>query len=103
MFIGCEPPANAELLEATIWMEKAMELQIKKFRLESDCSIVVNAFYNHALVPWNLRSRWLVCWAYMMNVDFRITHIFRETNFCADILARIGLDCNSIIWFQHVH
>ncbi|XP_058760291.1 uncharacterized protein LOC131633606 [Vicia villosa] len=74
MFLGNEPPANAELLAVMVAMEKAMELELIRFWLESDCYIVVNAFYNHALVLWNLRSRWLVCWAYMMNIDFRITH-----------------------------
>ncbi|XP_058750562.1 uncharacterized protein LOC131623580 [Vicia villosa] len=101
--LSCEPPSNAELLAAIIAMEKAMDLQLNKFWLESDYTLVVKTFYNHALVPWTIRSLWLVYWSYMMIIDFMITHIFREANFCANILASVGLDCNSSFWFHHVY
>ncbi|XP_058734120.1 uncharacterized protein LOC131605827 [Vicia villosa] len=52
--LGRAPLANAELLATIVAMEKAMELRLNKCWLESDCTLVVKAFYNHALVPWTI-------------------------------------------------
>jgi len=37
---------------------------------------------------------------HIANIDFLITHIYREGNVCADMLANIGLSLNSIVMYD---
>ncbi|XP_058766974.1 uncharacterized protein LOC131640606 [Vicia villosa] len=82
-FLGKEPPETVEFLAVIMAIEKAMSLGISKLWIESDCILVVNAFKNHSLVPWKIKSRWLVC--------------------CADFLAGIGLRNKVTTWFNYIH
>ncbi|XP_058726868.1 uncharacterized protein LOC131598268 [Vicia villosa] len=101
--LGKEPPETAEFLAVIMALEKAKDFGIYKLWIESDCILVVNAFKDHSFVPWKIKSRWLVCWAYSLSIDFMITHIFREANFCADFLAGIGLRNKATTWFNYIH
>lgn len=94
---------NAEFCVVLITIEKVIELGWKKVWIESDCILVVNSFYNHNLVPWNLKARWRNCWIYTLSINFLITHIFREANFRVDILAGLGLKLRRFSWFSFVH
>ncbi|KEH25972.1 hypothetical protein MTR_6g038610 [Medicago truncatula] len=38
--------------------------------LESDSMLVVNAFKNHALVPWKLSNRWYNCIHIVLRIRF---------------------------------
>ncbi|XP_058741713.1 uncharacterized protein LOC131614101 [Vicia villosa] len=102
-FLGNESPEFAELFAPILALEEAKRRNINKLWLETDFLYVVNAFRNRALVPWKLCSRWLVCWNYSINIDFLVTHIYREANFCADSLAYVGLKCKSLRLFTFVH
>ncbi|XP_058734132.1 uncharacterized protein LOC131605843 [Vicia villosa] len=100
---GAGSPAMAGFLAAIIAIEKSMQMKWTKLWLESDCVLVVKAFSNPNLVPWNIKSCWLTCWAFSMSIDFRITHLYCEANFCANNLANIGLKSKSSSWFNFVH
>lgn len=71
----------AELLAALAATEKARELNWKKLQIETDYLLVVKAFSNSNLVSWKIKSRWLNGRAYTLNIDFMITHIYREVKF----------------------
>ena len=65
--------------------------------LELDSSLVVNAFNNHALVPWKLRNQWSIT----KSMQFIVSHIYREGNQCADTLANLGLNFDVYtVWLQ---
>ncbi|XP_045806456.1 uncharacterized protein LOC123899387 [Trifolium pratense] len=59
--------------------------------LETDSTLVVLAFKSASLVPWKIRNRWNNCMYNITNMNFMISHIYREGNNCADALAKIGL------------
>src|SRR4051812_38815406 len=86
-----------------IAIEKAKDLSFKKLWMETDCLLVVKAFSNTCLVPWTIRSRWLRCIAHTRSIEFLITRVYREVNFCADLLANLGLYIGRFCWFQLVH
>jgi len=52
--------------------------------------MVVQAFRNDDLVPWQLKNEWLNCTALVRHMNFVVGHIFREDNACADMLASIA-------------
>jgi len=70
--------------------------------LESD-SMLVLAFKSVFLVPWTISNRWDNCLALTRQMNFLVTHIFREDNCCTDRLANIGMSCNSILWMNEIH
>ncbi|KHN06559.1 hypothetical protein glysoja_010903, partial [Glycine soja] len=55
--------------------------------LECDSIMIVEAFRNDGLVPWQLKNRWLKCTALVTRMNFVVGHIFREDNACADMLV----------------
>ncbi|XP_058783572.1 uncharacterized protein LOC131658278 [Vicia villosa] len=91
---------STELIAAIMAIEAAKKNHYTKFWVETDCSLVVNSFKNHALVPWKLRSRWLCCWDYTLHIEFSITLNFREANFYDDSLASIGLQTKNYLLVQ---
>jgi len=63
--------------------------------------MVIRAFKNHSLVPWQIRNRWMNCMLLTRNMDFLATHIFREGNVCADQLAFTGHNLqNFTVWMN---
>ncbi|XP_058776262.1 uncharacterized protein LOC131650572 [Vicia villosa] len=102
-FLSGGTPVFSEFMAAILAIEKAKELNWNKLWIETDCMLLVKAFSNPQLVPWIIKSRWLTCWAYTLNMEFMITHICRGANFCADVLANIGLTNRSHSWFNFVH
>ncbi|XP_058755287.1 uncharacterized protein LOC131628464 [Vicia villosa] len=96
VFLGPGSSVFEEFMAAVLAIEKARHLNWTELWLETDCALLVKAFSDSSLVPWKIKSRWLTCWAYTLSIDFRIIHIFREANFCTDVLANIGLKRKSI-------
>lgn len=98
---GQEDAYYAELSGALRAIELAKQFNWFNLWLELDSLLVVNAFKNKALVPWRLRNRWDKCLNIVSNMNFIVSHIFREGNQCADHLANMGLTCNiPYIWMQ---
>ncbi|XP_058776670.1 uncharacterized protein LOC131650994 [Vicia villosa] len=102
-FLGEGDAATAEILAVVLAIENAKLLKYKKVWIETDCSMVVKAFSDPFIVPWKIRSRWLSCIEYTRKIEFMISHVYREANFCADLLANLGLSFGSFVWFNYVH
>jgi ribonuclease HI len=78
---------------------KAVEIAFEKnwlnLWLELDSSLVVAAFKNPAkLVAWPLRNRGKNVMTMISQMNCIVTHIFREGNSVADLLANHGLTSN---------
>jgi hypothetical protein len=71
--------------------------------LETDSSLVVIAFKSHELVPWSLSKRWLNCNRIIRNMNFFVSHIYREGNCCANGLANVGLTIDSFTFGMNFH
>jgi len=57
------------------------------------------AFSNDAMIPCCIRNRWLNYKKFLYQMNFVVSHIYREGNRCADKLASIGLVVNGVtIW-----
>lgn len=84
-------------------LEKANERHWNHIWIKSHSSLVVQDFSNHCLVPWRLKVRWMNCIAFTQNIDFMVSHIYRESSACADNLINIGLTLNCFTWFNFVH
>jgi len=57
--------------------------------LEYDFALVCAAFTTTTNVSRMLHNRWNTCLNYCGKIRFRVTHIFREGNACADKLTNL--------------
>jgi len=99
-------PANAfqaELIGAMLAIELADKKKWNKLWLEIDSKLVVQAFQNPHMVPWKLRNGWINCLQVTHLMSFMITHIYRESNHCANKLANLGLNVHQFTWLDHIH
>jgi ribonuclease HI len=100
--LGIATSFYAELSGAMRAIEVAFQHGWHNLWLETDSSLVVAAFSNpNNLITWRLRSRWRNVLTRIRQMNFMITHIFREGNHAADLLANHGLNINSIIFWHH--
>jgi hypothetical protein len=74
----------------------------KNLWLESNSTLVVKNFFSSStLVPWILGNRWLNCLKLTRNINFVVSHVFRQGNQCADGLANIGLSIDRLtVWYD---
>lgn len=70
--------------------------------LEYDSKLVVSAFTNPSSVLWRLQNRWNNCLLITANMQFLVSHIFREGNTCADKLAYFGLSVVGSVWWDSI-
>jgi len=80
-------------------IEFAKSKNWNSFWLETDPKLVVQAFSNQDIVPWQLRNMWSNCIITVSNMNFIISHIYREGNACADAFANIGLTLNAFVYY----
>ncbi|XP_024630688.1 uncharacterized protein [Medicago truncatula] len=66
--------------------------------LESDFTSALLVFDNKSLVPILLRNRWHN--ACNQGIHVITSHIFREGNCCADLLANMGHSTQGSVWFS---
>lgn len=60
--------------------------------LETDSSVLVDkVMIIIGAVPWKLKTRWKKCIDVLYGSAFKISHIYREENGVADVMANIGL------------
>jgi len=72
-----------------------------KLWIETDSALMVLAAKNIKLIPCVLRNRWINCLILLQQMNYFITHIFREGNKCTDKLAAIGLTTQALtIWME---
>jgi len=92
---------HAELFGAMRAIEIATSRNWTHLWLELDSSLLVNAFKSNSMVPWYLRNRWFNFLCLIMNMNFIVSHIFREGNQCVDSLANLGLSLDHLTcWFN---
>ena len=90
---------NAEVLGAITAIDIATEKNWTNLWLETDSKHVTLAFKNKEMVPWSLGNRWLNCLDDIKQMNFLISHVYREGNSCADSLANVGLALSLFVWF----
>jgi len=71
-------------------MEEAQKMGLTNVWLEYDFALVCVVFTVRTNVPWMLHNQWNTCLSYCGKIRFRVTHIFREGNACADKLVNLG-------------
>lgn len=86
----------AEICGALRAIEIAAQRNWRNLWIETDSSLVVLAFKSSAIIPCNVRNRWENCKLLTNNMNFLVTHIYREGNQSADKLANVGLTLQSI-------
>jgi ribonuclease HI len=93
--LGIATSYFAELSGAIKAIEIAFDNKWNNLWLETDSMLVVNAFKNPAVgVAWPLRNRWRNALTKSTQMNFLVTHIFREGNKVADLFANFGLNVN---------
>jgi hypothetical protein len=67
--------------------------------IETDSSLTVLAFKSSSsIIPWTLRSRWLNCMKLASSMNIIVTHVYREDNVTADLLANLGLNLTTLLF-----
>jgi ribonuclease HI len=100
--LGVTSSCFAEFSGACRAIEIAYQRNWRYLWLESDSSIVVSAFNNPAKpVFWDLRNRWKNVLIRISQMNCIVTHIYREGNQVADLMANHGLSLSSIMyWYE---
>ncbi|KAK2452776.1 hypothetical protein QL285_000540 [Trifolium repens] len=98
---GLESAFHAELCGVMRAFEIAASKDWSNLWLETDSTLVVQAFNDTSLVPWRLRNRWFNCSILIKSMNLIVSHIYREDNTCADGLANIGLSLDMFtFWYD---
>ncbi|XP_058776464.1 uncharacterized protein LOC131650775 [Vicia villosa] len=63
-YLGEGKAEMAEFCAVMVAIEKVRDFEWQKGWLESDCILVINAFFNSNLVLWIIKTRWLECRSY---------------------------------------
>jgi ribonuclease HI len=91
--LGFESSFFAELCGALRAIEIAFDRNWLNLWLESDSSLVVAAFKNpNKPIAWPLRNRWNNVLLKTSQMNFIVTHVYREGNKVADLVANFGLN-----------
>jgi len=97
--IGGGTAYHAEISGVLRAIEIANQRNWMNLWIETDSALVVMALKNVTLIPSNLRNRWNNCRLMLNDMNFIVSHIYREGNHCADRLAALGLTIpNLTIW-----
>jgi hypothetical protein len=68
--------------------------------LETDSALVVSTFNNPSKhVAWQLRNRWKNVMFMASQMNLIVSHIYREGNQVADLLANYGLNLTSFVFW----
>jgi ribonuclease HI len=93
----------AEMCGVMRAIEIAYQNQLSNLWLESDSTTVVAAFNNpDKPVAWCLRNRWKNVVFMTSYMNFMVSHIYREGNQVADLLANHGLSFSSIVYWNNL-
>lgn len=83
-------------------IEVAAENHWTNLWLETNSMLVVHAFKNSSLVPWQFSNRWNNVQVTLTGLNCIVTHIFREGNHVADSLANFGLTLNHYEFWSNI-
>ncbi|KAK0575059.1 hypothetical protein LWI29_033415 [Acer saccharum] len=91
---------EAELAAAVHAIDYAWTFGWHRLWLESDSTFVVNILRSRSrIVPWRWRPAWDRCLRLISQMDFAVTHIYREGNQVADSLASRSPSIVSPTWW----
>jgi len=91
----------AEFIAAMTAIEIVYDKCWGNFWLQTDSKVVMLAFSSSFTVPWSITNRWANCLYRTRQMNFIVSHIYREGNTCADLLANIGLIINGNMWWDN--
>jgi ribonuclease HI len=98
--LGISSSFHAELLGVINAIDIAFDKGWWNLWLETDSLMVTLAHKSPSLIPWRLRNRWYNCFHKLKNMNFILSHIYREGNALADKFASLGLNSTGFIWFD---
>jgi ribonuclease HI len=71
--------------------------------LETDSAFVVHVLNSTTMVvPWSLQVEWENCLWQISQMSFFVSHIYREGNRIADVLANHGAENDAYYWWPTV-
>ncbi|KAI9181501.1 hypothetical protein LWI28_015585 [Acer negundo] len=91
---------EAELLTASLAINFAWKYGWHRLWLESDSSYVVQLLSSRSeMVPWRVHQAWQRCIFQISQIDFQVSHIFKEGNQVADTLSKHALELLGDSWW----
>ena len=75
-----------------ILAELAWSKGFRRIWLECDSFLFCQTFNSFNLIRWSFRGRCRKCIKICKEIEFKVSHIFREGNHCTDKLASLGLE-----------
>lgn len=87
-------------VESTRKIESAYDNNCNNVLVEIYSSLVVLSFRLSGQVPWPQRNRWQNMLHLLRIMNYIVSHIFKEGNQVADIIANKGLSMSSIRFWQ---
>nr|KYP69958.1 hypothetical protein KK1_009165 [Cajanus cajan] len=90
-YIGIKTALHAKLIIIMRVIGHKHDAGWRKLWLECDSKLVLNAFGNTQIVPWDICGRWRHCLPLCSHMYFLHSHIYREGNQCANKLVGFGL------------
>ncbi|MCH80775.1 ribonuclease H protein [Trifolium medium] len=99
MNLGIANALYAEIMGVILAIEFAIEKHWNFLWIESDSKLATLAFKSPLIVPWHIKNRWLNCLSKVGSLQFIISHIFREGNYCTNKLANLGLSLSELTWW----
>lgn len=100
--IGVSYALNAELMGVIIAIETAYNRGWHHLWLECDSTLAIHALSSPSVVPWVLRNRWSNVLSLTRKMHFLCSHVFREGNTCADLLANHGTKISGLSWWNSI-
>jgi len=91
-FLGVQKSLYVEVMRVILAIKLAWSKDFRRIWLEYDSSLLCESFSSFNLISWSLRGRWRKCIKLCQEIEFRVSHIFREGNHYTHKLASLGLE-----------
>ncbi|KAK0605269.1 hypothetical protein LWI29_024814 [Acer saccharum] len=100
--LGFKDSVFAELMGIIMAVELAHSRRWRNLWIESDSTMALKLLTTDSLhkVPAELVDRWLKCKSLVQEMDISCSHVYREGNVVADILANMGLCFPLPVWLE---
>ncbi|CAB4302327.1 unnamed protein product [Prunus armeniaca] len=102
VFASNQDKSSSTAAEVLAFLEAIRVAWVRDWKhvwLETDSSLVVHCFSSTSYsIPWFLHTEWHNCLWRIKQMNFFCTHIYREGNCVADMLANFGADNRAYYW-----
>ncbi|KAF1884641.1 hypothetical protein Lal_00028523 [Lupinus albus] len=99
-FFGVRDSLFAKLQATIMAVEIAQQKGWRDIWFECDSVMVVDIFNGKWSIPWRLANKWSRCMEWISSIRFKVSHIFRESNTCADRLTAFGVSFKVFTWWD---